>query len=191
MSVSDQKAMDERLNELDGTSDKSRLGANAMVAVSLACAHADAASQKIPLWKKLAGDRRVSLPVPQIQIFGGGAHARGSVDLQDYMIVCVGAGSFAEALEWTAQVYAAAGARRAAGRRRRGRLLAGVQVERGGPCRASRSNLRRGPRAGPGCLDRARRRGDPALSRRQLPLRPREPGALRRPAARHVAALDR
>src|SRR6266404_5505181 len=111
LSVSDQKAIDERLIELDGTSDKSRLGANAMVAVSLACAHADAASQKIPLWKKLAGDNRVALPVPQIQIFGGGAHARGSVDLQDYMIICVGAGSFAEALEWTAQVYAAAGAR--------------------------------------------------------------------------------
>ena len=79
-SVSDQKAIDERLIELDGTSDKSRLGANAMVAVSLACAHADAAAQKIPLWKKLAGDSRVALPVPQIQIFGGGAHAGGRVD---------------------------------------------------------------------------------------------------------------
>src|SRR3954466_14360584 len=110
-SVSDQKAIDERLIELDGTSDKSRLGANAMVAVSLACAHADAASQKIPLWKKLAGDARVALPVPQIQIFGGGAHARARVDVQDYMVVPVGAGSFTEALDWTAQIYAAAGAR--------------------------------------------------------------------------------
>src|SRR5882672_2005195 len=111
LSVSDQKAIDERLIELDGTSDKSRLGANAMVAVSLACAHADAAAQKIPLWKKLAGNGRVALPVPQIQIFGGGAHARGRVDVQDYMVIPIGAGSFAEALEWTAQVYAAAGAR--------------------------------------------------------------------------------
>jgi enolase len=111
MSVADQQALDRRLIELDGTADKSRLGANAMVAVSLACAHAAAASLKKPLWRHLAGERRVGLPVPQIQIFGGGAHARGRVDVQDYMIVCSGAGSFSEALEWTAQVYAAAGAR--------------------------------------------------------------------------------
>ena len=111
LSVADQAAIDRRLIEVDGTSDKSRLGANAVVAVSLACAHADAAAQKIPLWKKLAGDRRVALPVPQVQIFGGGAHARGRVDLQDYMVICTGAGSFGEAIEWTAQIYAAAGAR--------------------------------------------------------------------------------
>src|SRR3954467_10772144 len=122
-SASEQQALDERLIELDGTPDRHRLGANAMVAVSLACAQADAAARKVPLWKKLADERRelpdgasrgapnVSLPVPQIQIFGGGAHAHGSVDLQDYMIICIGAGSFAEALEWTARVYAAAGAR--------------------------------------------------------------------------------
>jgi enolase len=111
MSVSDQAALDERMIELDGTSDKSRLGANAMVAVSLACAHADAASKKIPLWRKLAGERRVALPVPQIQIYGGGAHASGRVDLQDFMVIATGAGSFSEALQWTSQVYAAAGAR--------------------------------------------------------------------------------
>jgi enolase len=111
LSVSDQKKLDERLIELDGTPDKSRLGANAIVAVSLACAQAAAAAEKVPLWRKLAGDRRVALPVPQIQIYGGGAHARGKCDVQDYMIVCIGAGSFAEALEWTAQVYAAAGKR--------------------------------------------------------------------------------
>jgi len=111
LSVSDQAAIDRRMIELDGTAEKSRLGANAMVAVSLACAQADAAAAKIPLWKKFSKDRRVGLPVPQIQIFGGGAHARGRVDVQDYMVVCIGAGSFAEALEWTAQIYAAAGAR--------------------------------------------------------------------------------
>ena len=111
LSVNDQEALDRRLIELDGTADRSRLGANAMVAVSLACAHADAAAQKIPLWKKLSEGRRVALPVPQIQIFGGGAHARGRVDVQDYMIICTGAGSFAEALDWSAEVYAAAGAR--------------------------------------------------------------------------------
>jgi enolase len=123
MSVADQQALDRRMIELDGTPDKRRLGANAIVAVSLACAHADAAARKVPLWKKLADERRelsrgtsrggpnVSLPVPQIQIFGGGAHAGARVDIQDYMIICTGAGSFAEAMEWTAQVYAAAGKR--------------------------------------------------------------------------------
>jgi enolase len=111
MSVSDQDKLDERLVELDGTPDKSRLGANALVAVSLACAQAAAAVSKKPLWQYLAGERRVALPVPQIQIYGGGAHARGKCDVQDYMLVCIGAGSFAEALEWTAQVYAAAGKR--------------------------------------------------------------------------------
>src|SRR3954464_4595159 len=111
LSASDQAAVDGRLIELDGTADKHRLGANAIVAVSLACAHADAAASKLPLWRKLAGERRVALPVPQIQIFGGGAHAGRRVDVQDYMVICIGAGSFAESLEWTAQIYAAAGAR--------------------------------------------------------------------------------
>jgi enolase len=111
LSSADQAALDARLIELDGTPDRRRLGANAMVAVSLACAQADAAANKVPLWKKLAEERRVALPVPQIQIFGGGAHARGRVDVQDYMVICVGAGSFAESLDWTAQIYAAAGAR--------------------------------------------------------------------------------
>ncbi|HEX9395401.1 MAG TPA: phosphopyruvate hydratase [Burkholderiales bacterium] len=111
LSVADQEAIDRRLIDLDGTPDKSRLGANAMVAVSLACAQAAASSVKKPLWRHLAGERRVALPVPQIQIFGGGAHARGRVDLQDFMVICTGAGSYTEALEWTAQVYAAAGAR--------------------------------------------------------------------------------
>jgi enolase len=134
LSVSDQRALDRRLIELDGTPDKSRLGANAMVAVSLACAHAAAAAAKQPLWRHLAGERRVAMPVPQIQIFGGGAHAPGSADVQDYMIVCVGAGSFREALEWTAQVYAAAGARLA----RRG-ALQGVADE-GGYWPAFKSN---------------------------------------------------
>jgi enolase len=134
LSVADQAAIDRRMIELDGTPDRSRLGANAMVAVSLACAQADAAAEKIPLWKKLAGDRRVALPVPQIQIFGGGAHARGRVDLQDYMVVCNGAGSFSEALEWTARIYAAAGARLA----KRG-ILQGVADE-GGYWPAFKSN---------------------------------------------------
>ncbi len=134
MSAGDQAALDRRLVELDGTPDKHRMGANAIVAVSLACAQADAAAQKVPLWRKLAGERRTALPVPQIQIFGGGAHAGARVDIQDYMVVCTGAGSFAEALDWTAQVYAAAGARLA----RRGALY-GVADE-GGYWPAFKSN---------------------------------------------------
>ncbi|HXZ50936.1 MAG TPA: phosphopyruvate hydratase [Burkholderiales bacterium] len=124
--VEDQRAIDRKLVELDGTRDKSRLGANAIVAVSLACANAAAAAAKKPLWRYLAGDKPAALPVPQIQIFGGGAHARGRVDVQDYMLVCTGAGSFAEALDWTAEVYRAAGARLA----KRGQL-AGVADEGG------------------------------------------------------------
>ena len=107
----DQKGVDAKLIALDGTPDKSRLGANALVAVSLACAHASAAAARKPLWRHLAGDRRVSMPVPQVQIFGGGAHAQGRVDIQDYMVICPGAGSFAESLAWIAEVYRAAGAR--------------------------------------------------------------------------------
>src|SRR5258708_15102650 len=108
LSVADQQAIDERLIELDGTADKHRLGANAMVAVSLACAQAAASSAKVPLWKHLAGERRVALPVPQIQIYGGGAHPRGPIDIQDTMVICTRPGSFSQALQWTAQIYAPA-----------------------------------------------------------------------------------
>ena len=106
-----QQENDITLVKLDGTPDKSRLGGNAIVAVSLACAHAAAAAAKQPLWRFLAGGRAVAMPVPQIQIFGGGAHAHGRMDVQDFMIVCTGAGSFAESLDWTAEVYRAAGVR--------------------------------------------------------------------------------
>jgi len=134
MDVRAQAAIDAKLIALDGTADKSRMGANALVAVSLACAQAAAAAARVPLWQHLAGERRVALPVPQIQIFGGGAHARARVDVQDYLVVCPGAGSFAEALEWTAEVYAAAGARLA----KKG-ALQGVADE-GGYWPAFRSN---------------------------------------------------
>ncbi|HTP62906.1 MAG TPA: enolase C-terminal domain-like protein [Burkholderiales bacterium] len=130
----DQEENDTALLDLDGTSDKSRLGGNAIVAVSLACAHALAGAAKQPLWRFLAGKRAVAMPVPQIQIFGGGAHAHGNMDVQDYMIICIGAGSFTEAMEWTAQVYKAAGARLA----KRG-ALAGVADE-GGYWPAFKSN---------------------------------------------------
>jgi len=129
-----QEDIDNKLIALDGTPDKSRLGGNAIVAVSLAAAHAAAAAARKPLWRFLAGNRKVALPVPQIQIFGGGAHAKGRVDIQDYMVICVGAGSFAESLEWTSKVYKAAGARLA----KRG-LLQGVADE-GGYWPAFKSN---------------------------------------------------
>ena len=130
----DQKENDEILISLDGTPDKSRLGGNAIVAVSLACAHASAAAAKKPLWQFLAGKDAVAMPVPQIQIFGGGAHAHGSMDVQDFMVICTGAGSFSESLEWTAEVYKAAGARLA-----KRNALSGVADE-GGYWPAFKSN---------------------------------------------------
>jgi enolase len=108
LDAADQAAVDGRLIELDGTPDKSRLGANACIATSLAVAQAAAAAARQPLWRHLAPDAAI-LPLPEIQIFGGGAHAGRRVDIQDFMIVCPGASSFAEALDWTAEVYRAAG----------------------------------------------------------------------------------
>jgi enolase len=110
MVADDQAALDERLIQLDGTANKQRLGANATLSVSMAVAHAAAASHGLPLYRHLAGGNAMLLPTPQIQIFGGGAHAGRRVDIQDFMVVCPGAGSFTQALEWTAEVYRHAGA---------------------------------------------------------------------------------
>lgn len=109
LDAADQAAVDRALCELDGTANKSRLGGNAMIAVSMAVLHATAAAANQPLWRYLCGDAAVRLPLPEIQIFGGGAHAARRVDVQDFMIVCPGADSFAQALDWTAEVYLAAG----------------------------------------------------------------------------------
>ena len=108
-SARDQAALDRRLIELDGTPNKTRLGANATLAVSMAAAHATAASLGVPLFEYLGGAEATLLPMPQIQIFGGGAHAGRRVDIQDFMVVCPGARGFAQALEWTAEVYRHAG----------------------------------------------------------------------------------
>ena len=105
----DQAGVDAALIALDGTPNKARLGGNATVAVSLAVAHAAAAARRLPLWRYLAGDAPVSLPLPEIQIFGGGAHAGRRIDIQDLMVMPVSATSFAQALEMTAEVYRAAG----------------------------------------------------------------------------------
>jgi enolase len=105
--LGDQAVLDAILVDLDGTPDRSRLGANATVATSMALAWAAAAAAGQPLWRHLGGGER--MPVPEIQIFGGGAHAAGRLDLQDLMVVAPGARCVSEALEWTAEVYLAAG----------------------------------------------------------------------------------
>ena len=110
MDATDQAALDARLISLDGTANKSRLGANAVLPVSMAAAHAAAHDSGQPLFRYLAGSDVTLIPLPQIQIFGGGAHAGRRVDIQDFMIMCPAAESFAQALAWTAEVYRAAGA---------------------------------------------------------------------------------
>jgi enolase len=107
--AADHAAVDAALIALDGTANKSALGANAIVAVSMAVAHAVAAARGEPLYRYLGDASSVTLPLPQIQIFGGGAHAGQRVDIQDFMVLCPNAGSFAEALDRTAEVYRAAG----------------------------------------------------------------------------------
>lgn len=124
--VTDQAGIDAALIALDGTPNKARLGGNALIATSLAVLHAAAAQARLPLWRYLAQGRPVKLPLPQIQIFGGGAHAGRRVDVQDFMVIATGATSFQQALEMTAEVYRSAGEIMAA----RG-LLAGVADEGG------------------------------------------------------------
>ncbi len=108
--AADQAAVDHAMIALDGTPNKGRLGGNAIVATSMAVLHAAAAASGAPLWRHLAQGRKTRIPLPEIQIFGGGAHAARRVDIQDFMVMCPGAASFAQALEWTAEVYLAAGA---------------------------------------------------------------------------------
>lgn len=105
----DQRGIDDVLIALDGTPNKSRLGGNALIATSMAVLHAAAAAQQLPLWCHLAGDAPVQLPLPEIQIFGGGAHAGRRIDIQDLLVMPVGAHSMDEALAMVAEVYRAAG----------------------------------------------------------------------------------
>ena len=105
----EQVDVDDTLISLDGTPNKARLGGNATVAVSMAVAHASAAAQGVPLWQYLGGTNAGPMPLPEIQIFGGGAHAARRVDVQDFMVIATGAEDFATALDWTAEVYRAAG----------------------------------------------------------------------------------
>ena len=105
MDATDQAALDHRLIDLDGTENKGRLGANALLGVSLANAHALAASKKMPLWRHLAGDRAPVLPVPMMNIINGGAHADNNVDLQEFMVLPVGFDSFSEALRSGTEIF--------------------------------------------------------------------------------------
>ena len=101
----DQAGLDRRLIDLDGTENKARLGANALLAVSLANAHALAASKKMPLWQHLANGAEVSLPVPMMNIINGGAHADNNVDMQEFMVLPVGFDSFAESLRAGTEIF--------------------------------------------------------------------------------------
>lgn len=109
--VLDQKGIDAQLIEIDGTKLKSAIGGNAMIATSLATLHAAAAYNEKPLWAHVASayGRKPTMPLPEIQIFGGGAHAGRRVDVQDFMVMVPGATSFDEAMEITSNVYRAAG----------------------------------------------------------------------------------
>src|SRR6185437_15558573 len=96
--IDDQRRLDEAMIELDGTANKSRLGANAILGVSLAVAHAAANARGVPLYRHLGGEHASLLPLPMANILNGGAHADTSVDLQEFMVCAIGARSFAEAM---------------------------------------------------------------------------------------------
>ncbi|MBO5352091.1 MAG: phosphopyruvate hydratase [Lachnospiraceae bacterium] len=105
MDASDIYAVDKAMMELDGTKDKSKLGANAILAVSIAAARAAATAMNLPLYRFLGGISGNRLPVPMMNILNGGAHAANTVDVQEFMIMPVGAESFKEALRWCAEVF--------------------------------------------------------------------------------------
>src|ERR671936_132802 len=105
--ATDQAGLDRALIDLDGTPNKSRLGANAVLGVSLAAAHAAAAEEGQPLWRYLGGDAAHLIPVPMMNVLNGGAHADNSIDFQEFMIVPAGAATFSEALRIGVEVFAA------------------------------------------------------------------------------------
>jgi enolase len=103
--ATNQRGLDEKLIALDGSPNKGKLGANALLGVSMANAHAVAASRKLPLWKHLAGDRAAQLPVPMMNIVNGGAHADNNVDMQEFMVLPIGLPNFAEALRAGTEIF--------------------------------------------------------------------------------------
>jgi enolase len=105
LDAADQRALDERLIELDGTPNKARLGANAILGVSMAAAQAAAADAGVPLYRLLGGEGAVTLPVPMMNVINGGAHADNAIDFQEFMVVPAGAASFSEALRIGAETF--------------------------------------------------------------------------------------
>ncbi len=105
MDAADQATLDKKMIELDGTENKGRLGANALLAVSMAAARAAAAAYELPLYRYLGGVNATVLPVPMMNILNGGAHADNNVDFQEFMVMPVGASSFSEALRWGAETF--------------------------------------------------------------------------------------
>ncbi len=105
LDVEDQAFIDQTMVDLDGTENKSRLGANALLAVSMACARAAAEQAGLPLYRYLGGAAPMALPVPMMNIINGGAHANNNIDMQEFMIIPVGAPSFREALRYGAEVF--------------------------------------------------------------------------------------
>jgi enolase len=105
MDASNQRLIDATMNSLDGTENKSKLGANAILAVSMACARASATALKMPLYRYLGGANACILPTPMMNIINGGAHADNNVDFQEFMIMPIGAERFGDALRWGAEVF--------------------------------------------------------------------------------------
>ncbi len=105
MSVDEQRLIDEAMIEFDGTPNKSKLGANAMLGASLACLHAGAASHEVPLWRYIGGGAEGQMPVPMLNILNGGAHAASNVDVQEFMVMPHGFSSFAEGLRAGVEIY--------------------------------------------------------------------------------------
>ena len=193
MDALDQAALDGALIALDGTPNKSRLGANAILGVSLAAAHAAAAHEGVPLWRHLGGAEASILPVPMMNVLNGGAHADNKVDFQEFMVMPAGAATFADCLRMGAEVFHALkrtlhDAGPGHGRRRRGRLRAGPRLQRGGAGDARQGHLGRRLHARRGRLHRAGPRDERDLRRHGLRARAREPLAV---ARRDVGLLGR
>jgi enolase len=110
MPATEQALIDQTLCALDGTSNKARLGANAILCVSLACAHAAAAVRKMPLWRYLGKEDTFRLPLPMVNLISGGLHAGGNLDFQDFLLLPIGADTYSEALEMTVDIYRYLGA---------------------------------------------------------------------------------
>ena len=204
LNADDQRLVDQALLDLDGTPDKSRLGANAILGVSLAVAKAAADSAALPFFRYIGGPNAHILPVPMMNIVNGGAHADTGVDVQEFMVAPIGAPSFKEALRWGAEVYHSLKSvlkkQGLAHRpRRRGRLRARHRGHQGARTRPDQLGHRGDrPQAGRRRGAGARRRRDRVLHRRhRLRLREGDPHrraddrVLRRPARRLPAGVDR